>query len=66
MTGGFRMMRELMAADAMAPLRGAEYSPGEEVAGDDEILDWIRNNSQTAYHPIGTCRMGAEPGGRGR
>ena len=23
-----------------------------------EILTWIRNNSQTAYHPIGTCRMG--------
>ena len=61
MTGGFRMMRELMAADAMAPLRGAEYSPGEEVASDDEILDWIRNNSQTAYHPIGTCRMGPGP-----
>ena len=61
MTGGFRMMRELMAARAMAPLRGAEYSPGEEVAGDDEILDWIRNNSQTAYHPIGTCRMGPGP-----
>ena len=30
---------------------------------DDEVLDWIRNNSQTAYHPIGTCRMGPE--GRG-
>ena len=25
---------------------------------DEQILDWIRNNSQTAYHPIGTCRMG--------
>jgi len=61
MTGGFRMMRELMAADAMAPFRGAEYDPGEEVASDDEILDWIRSNSQTAYHPIGTCRMGPGP-----
>jgi len=26
-----------------------------------QILDWIRNNSQTAYHPIGTCRMGSGP-----
>ena len=25
---------------------------------DEQILTWIRNNSQTAYHPIGTCRMG--------
>jgi choline dehydrogenase len=31
------------------------------VASDDEILAWIRNNSQTAYHPIGTCRMGQGP-----
>ena len=61
MTGGLRMMRELMAADAMAPFRGAEYDPGEQVASDDEILDWIRSNSQTAYHPIGTCRMGPGP-----
>ena len=28
------------------------------VGSDDEILTWIRDNSQTAYHPIGTCRMG--------
>jgi len=25
------------------------------VGSDDEILTWFRNNSQTAYHPIGTC-----------
>ena len=24
-------------------------------------MHWIRNNSQTAYHPIGTCRMGNDP-----
>ncbi|MCY4319293.1 MAG: GMC family oxidoreductase N-terminal domain-containing protein [Alphaproteobacteria bacterium] len=61
MTGGFRMMRELMATEAMAAFRGAEYDPGEQVANDDEILDWIRGNAQTAYHPIGTCRMGTGP-----
>ena len=41
--------------------RGDEYSPGKEVETDDQILGWIRNNSQTAYHPIGTCRMGPGP-----
>ncbi len=61
MTGGFRMMRELMATEAMATFRGAEYDPGEQVANDDDILDWIRGNAQTAYHPIGTCRMGTGP-----
>ena len=41
---------------------GEEISPGEDVASEDEILDWIRAHSETAYHPIGSCRMG--PAGR--
>jgi choline dehydrogenase len=28
------------------------------VASDEEILTFIRGNAHTAYHPIGTCRMG--------
>ena len=32
--------------------------PAPAVESDEEILRWIRDNSQTAYHPIGTCRMG--------
>ena len=45
----------------MDALRGEEFSPGKDVESDDQILAWIRNNSQTAYHPIGTCRMGQGP-----
>lgn len=58
MVAGFHMMRKIVGAKAMDRLRGEEYSPGAAVASDSQILDWIRNNSQTAYHPIGTCRMG--------
>jgi choline dehydrogenase len=59
---GVRMMRRIANASAMDHLRGEEFSPGREVETDAQILDWIRNNSQTAYHPIGTCRMGQGPG----
>ena len=52
------MMRRIVGATPMDPYRDEEFSPGKEVESDDEILDWIRQNSQTAYHPIGTCRMG--------
>jgi choline dehydrogenase len=61
MVDGFRMMRRIVEAAPMDPYRGEEYSPGKGVQGDDEILGWIRNNSETAYHPIGTCRMGPGP-----
>ena len=61
MVDGFRMIRRIVEAEPMDALRGEEFSPGREVASDAEILNWIRNNSQTAYHPIGTCRMGRQP-----
>jgi choline dehydrogenase len=61
MAEGFRMMRKIVGAPAMDRYRGEEFSPGAEVASDADILTWIRNNSQTAYHPIGTCRMGQGP-----
>jgi choline dehydrogenase len=58
MVDGFRMMRRIVESKPMDALRGEEYSPGKGVASDEEILTYIRGNAHTAYHPIGTCRMG--------
>jgi choline dehydrogenase len=58
---GFRMMRRIAEAPPMDALRGEEFSPGKDVRSDDEILGWVRRNSETAYHPMGTCRMGPGP-----
>ena len=63
MIDGFRLLRRLAAAKALDAIRGDELSPGTSIKSDDEILTWIRENAETAYHPIGTCRMGPE--GRG-
>ena len=60
MVDGFNTIRKIAAQPALDLYRGEEYSPGMDVRTDDQILHWIRNNSQTAYHPIGTCRMGPE------
>jgi choline dehydrogenase len=60
MVDGFSMVRKIVESAPMDHLRGDEFSPGKGVRSDDEVLDWIRNNAQTAYHPIGTCRMGPE------
>ncbi|MBK48604.1 MAG: choline dehydrogenase [Acidobacteria bacterium] len=58
MVAGFKMMRRIVQASPMDIFRGEEYSPGPGVDSDQEIENWIRENSETAYHPIGTCRMG--------
>ena len=58
MVEGFKMARKIVNAAPMDNFRGDEYSPGANVGSDAEILDYIRGNAETAYHPIGTCRMG--------
>ena len=53
-------MRQILQAKAFAPYRGRElYS--ESVQTDDEIRAAIRARADTVYHPVGTCRMGADP-----
>ncbi len=60
LVAGVRATRRIIEAKAMDALRGAEVSPGSQVQSDEEILDYIRENAQTAYHPVGTCKMGTD------
>jgi len=55
-----RFARRLVEAPAMDGFRGVEFKPGPAVQTDDEIIEWIRNTAETAYHPVGTCRMGSD------
>jgi len=57
---GMKMARELFKQPAMAPYVEHEMSPGTGVQTDDEWLTFARQNGQTIYHPIGTCRMGTD------
>ena len=38
-----------------------EIAPGVNIQSDNELLDWVRNNAETTYHPVGTCKMGSDP-----
>ena len=58
MVDGFRIVRHIVESKPMDALRGEEFSPGPGVKSDEQILAFIRGNAHTAYHPIGTCRMG--------
>lgn len=54
-----RLTREIFAQDAFTPYRGKEIQPGKDVQSDDELDDFIREHAESAYHPCGTCKMGA-------
>ena len=45
---------------ALASFDGGETSPGPSVETDEEILDWVRRDAETALHPSCTCRMGVD------
>ncbi len=56
-----RITRRIMTAPAMQGIAADEIAPGVNIQSDDELLDWIRNNAETTYHPVGTCKMGVDP-----
>ena len=60
LAGGVNWARRIVGATAMDGLREEELSPGPDVASDDDIIAWIRANAETAFHPIGTCKMGQD------
>ncbi len=55
-----RLARTILGQSAMDPYNGGETSPGPSVQTDEEILEWVRKDGETALHPSCTCRMGAE------
>ena len=38
-----------------------ELAPGAHVQSDEDLVQWICNYAETTYHPVGTCKMGADP-----
>ncbi|MEO7855362.1 MAG: choline dehydrogenase [Rubrivivax sp.] len=58
---GVKALRKIMQQPALADL-GAKEMPASANALDDvQIEQMIRNNADTIYHPVGTCRMGNGP-----
>jgi choline dehydrogenase len=56
-----RVARRILGQAALAPFNGGETSPGLAVDTDEEILEWVRRDAETALHPSCTARMGVDP-----
>ena len=52
--------RKILGQPAFAPYNGGEISPGPQVSTDEQVLDWVRKDGETAYHPSCTCKMGTD------
>ena len=60
-----RVTRRILGAPAFEPFSGGELSPGAEVETDEQILDWVAKDAETALHPSCTCKMGTGRHGGG-
>lgn len=56
-----RNARKIMTQPAFDAFRDQELAPGEAVQSDEEILDFVAREGESAYHPSCTCAMGTHP-----
>jgi len=56
--GAFGVARKILSQPAFDDYNGGELSPGPEVATEEQILDWVRRDAETALHPSCTAAMG--------
>ena len=55
-----RVTRRILGAEAFGPFSTGEISPGDAVQTDEQILEWVAKDAETALHPSCTCRMGTD------
>ncbi len=55
---GIKLVRQIFSSFPLNQYCDYETLPGENINSDNELLEYIKKNGSTIYHPIGTCRMG--------
>ena len=57
---GLQLSRRLVRTAALSPYIAEERQPGAAARSDEDLLAYVRQHSDTAFHPVGTCRMGSD------
>jgi choline dehydrogenase len=55
-----RVARQILGQSSFDQFSGGEISPGPDVSSDQEILDWVARDAETALHPSCTAKMGVD------
>jgi choline dehydrogenase-like flavoprotein len=58
---GFKQLRQILKQPALAAFGGREMPDLAAAQTDAQIEQFIRNQADTEYHPVGSCRMGNGP-----
>jgi carbon-monoxide dehydrogenase large subunit len=61
LVAGLRIARRIVGNPALDRYRAFEMNPGDQCQSDDDFLNYARRSGQTAFHVIGTCKMGNDP-----
>ncbi|MHB1103688.1 MAG: GMC family oxidoreductase [Devosia sp.] len=59
---GARFLRRLARAPSLAAVIADELKPGRSTETDGQFEEDIRARAYSVFHPVGTCRMGSNPG----
>lgn len=57
---GLRYAREILLSYPIASRISHEILPGKNVTSDEDLAAHCRRTVKTNWHPVGTCRMGAD------
>ena len=55
-----RCARNILNQPAFGEFNAGELSPGPKVESDEEVLEWVAKDGETALHPSCTCKMGTD------
>ena len=58
MLAGMKLMRQFIAAPSFSRVVVDEVYPGRACESDEQLMDFVRGNAWTVFHPCCTCRMG--------
>jgi choline dehydrogenase len=61
LVAGLKIARRIVGNPALDRYRAFEMNPGDQCQSDDDFLNYARCSGQTAFHVIGTCKMGNDP-----
>ena len=56
-----RLIRLISSSEEMRRVISEETRPSSKVESDDDLLSYAQSSGQTAWHTVGTCRMGNNP-----